>query len=67
MPKLSEARKKANKKWDDKNKARKNYIVKRSTAKGFILNLATEEDLDLLQTYINARRAALADQVKSGT
>ena len=33
MPKLTEARKKANKKWDENNKDRKNYIVKRSNYK----------------------------------
>lgn len=55
MPKLSEARKKANKKWDDKNKARKRYITKRSTAKSFILNLATKEDLKQIKEYIQQR------------
>lgn len=55
IPKLSEARKKANKKWDDKNKARKRYITKRSTAKSFILNLATKEDLKQIKEYIQQR------------
>ncbi len=45
MVKLTEARKEANKKWDENNKDRKNYIVKRSTTKNFILKLATKEDL----------------------
>lgn len=45
MAKLSEARKRANKRWDDKNKARKLYITKRSAIKSFILKLATEADL----------------------
>lgn len=50
MAKITEARAKANKKWDEKNKARKLYINKRSTAKSFILNLATEEDLAILKS-----------------
>lgn len=59
MAELSEARKKANKKWDDKNKARKLYINKRSTTKSFILNLATEEDLEQIEKYIAERRSKL--------
>ena len=59
MAELSEARKKANKKWDDKNKARKLYINKRSTTKSFILKLATEEDLEQIEKYIEERRSKL--------
>ena len=59
MAELSEAKKKANKKWDDKNKARKLYINKRSTTKSFILNLATEEDLEQIEKYIAERRSNL--------
>ncbi|BEI63957.1 hypothetical protein PND37_14130 [Lactiplantibacillus plantarum] len=53
--KLSEARIKANKKWDEKNKERKKYIVKRSTAKGFIRDYATDDDLTELLTFISDR------------
>lgn len=59
MPKLSEARRRANAKWDKKNKERKKYITKKSTAKSFILNLATEEDLDQIEKYIAQRREEL--------
>lgn len=59
MAELSEARKRANKSWDDKNKARKLYINKRSTTKSFILNLATEEDLEQIEKYIEERRSNL--------
>ena len=59
MVKLTEARKKANKKWDENNKDRKNYIVKRSTTKNFILKLATEEDLKAIESYIEERKAKL--------
>lgn len=59
MAELSEARKKANKRWDDKNKARKFYINKRSTTKSFILNFATEADLEQIEKYIEERRSNL--------
>lgn len=59
MAKITEARAKANKKWDEKNKARKLYINKRSTTKSFILNLATEEDLKNIETYIAERKTKL--------
>ena len=59
MAKITEARAKANKKWDEKNKARKLYINKRSTTKSFILNLATEEDLKNIKQYIADREKQL--------
>ncbi|GAB2065544.1 hypothetical protein L2821_02485 [Lactobacillus gasseri] len=59
MAKITEARAKANKRWDKKNKARKLYINKRSTCKSFILNLATEEDLANIEEYIAERREQL--------
>lgn len=61
MVKLTEARKKSNKKWDENNKDRKNYIVKRSTTKNFILKLATEEDLKAIESYIEERKAKLKE------
>lgn len=59
MAKVTEARAKANKKWDENNKARKLYINKRSTTKSFILNLATKEDLANIEEYIAERREQL--------
>lgn len=61
MVKLTEARKKANKKWDENNKDRKNYIVKRSTTKNFTLKLTTEEDLKAIESYIEERKAKLKE------
>lgn len=61
MVKLTEARKEANKKWDENNKDRKNYIVKRSTTKNFILKSATEEDLKAIENYIEERKAKLKE------
>lgn len=56
---ISEARKKANKKWDDKNKERMKYLRYRSYAKTFINKLSTVEDLDELSTLIEERRKEL--------
>lgn len=61
MAKLSEARKKANKKWNDNNKARMAYLNKRSSAKNFILKLATQEDLKAMEQYIEQRKKALEE------
>lgn len=42
---LSDAKKRANKKWNDKNKERMTYNRRRSDFKNFIQKIATEEDL----------------------
>lgn len=55
MNKLSEAKRKANKKWDDKNKERKAYIVKRSTARNFIKNM-DREDIEEFEQLIQERK-----------
>lgn len=59
MSKLSQARIRANKKWDNKNKDRRNYLNDRSTAKRFILKKATQEDLKQIETYIKERKEKL--------
>ena len=59
MVKLTEAKAKANKKWNQNNKERVQYINKRSATKSFILNLATEEDLKNIDTYIAERKTKL--------
>ena len=55
MSKLSEAKRKANKNWDDKNRERKNYIVKRSTARNFIKNMDFE-DIEEFEQLIQERK-----------
>lgn len=55
MNKLSESKRKANKKWDDKNKERKTYIVKRSTARNFIKNM-DREDIAEFEQLIRERK-----------
>lgn len=46
----------ANKRWADKNKEHSNYLKTRSTARSFIRNKATLEDLDELEILIKERR-----------
>ena len=61
MVRLTEARKKANKKWNQNNKERVQYINKRSATKSFILNLATEKDLKNIESYVIERKAKLKE------
>ncbi|ETI84473.1 MULTISPECIES: hypothetical protein [Streptococcus] len=42
----------ANRRWSEKNKEHKNYLSRRSNARGFIRNLATKEDLTELSKLI---------------
>ena len=59
MPELTEARKRANRKWDGANKKRKQYLNRRSVCKNFILKSATAEDLENIKEYIKEREAEL--------
>ncbi len=55
MAKLSEARIKANKKWDEKNKAKRKLYLYRSHAKTFVREIASEDDLEELRKMIDER------------
>ncbi|MGG7144376.1 hypothetical protein ACQPVP_13040 [Clostridium nigeriense] len=57
--KISEAREKANKKWNENNKEHMNYLRSRSSARSFIRNKATLEDLEELEKLIEERRKQL--------
>lgn len=57
--KLSEARIKANRKWDEKNKERTSYLRSRSSAKSFIKNKATKEDIEMLKDVMKKRLGEL--------
>lgn len=46
------AQQRANKKWNERNREHRNYMTKRSTARGFIRNHAKKEDLLELQELI---------------
>jgi hypothetical protein len=45
-----------NKKWEDKNKEKSNYLKARTAARSFIRSKATAEDIDELLKLIEERR-----------
>lgn len=49
----------ADKKWAEKNKEHKSYLKYRSTARSFIKNKATLEDLDELENLIKDKKNTL--------
>lgn len=51
----------ANQKWEDKNKEYSSYLKSRSSARSFIRNKATLEDLKELEQLIRERETALQD------
>ena len=50
-----EAQAAADKRWAEKNREHKNYLSRRSNARGFIKNLATTEDLEDLKKRIKKK------------
>ncbi|WP_346888353.1 hypothetical protein [Clostridium sp. UBA1056] len=57
--KTSEAQTKANKKWAENNKEYSSYLKSRSSAKSFIRNKATLEDLEEIEKLTAERRELL--------
>ena len=55
MAKVSEAQIRASRKWELKNKSRRQYINRRSTARNFIKKEATKEDIDELKDLLKNR------------
>lgn len=53
--KTSEAQTKANNKWVEKNREYASYLKSRSSARSFIRNKATQEDLKELKTLIEEK------------
>ena len=49
----------SNKKWEEKNKEYSSYLKSRSSARSFIKNKATLEDLEQLEEFIKKRREEL--------
>lgn len=49
----------ANKKWQEKNKARAKYLSDRSRTRSFIKNFSTEEDLTEILNLVEERRKQL--------
>ena len=60
MSKVSDSQRKAQKKYDEKNREKRTYLSQRSTSRGFIRNKATLEDLEELAELIEERKKALA-------
>lgn len=58
MSKLSEARIRNNKKWDDNNRKRKRYINNRSTARNFIKTM-NRDDIPEFEKLIKERKEKL--------
>lgn len=56
---MTDARKRANKKWAENNREHRNYLSKRSSARSFIRNHATGSDLNELEELITERRNRL--------
>ncbi|WP_172354842.1 hypothetical protein [Pseudolactococcus insecticola] len=54
--KVSEAQRKATKNWETKNREHSNYLKNRSAAKSFILKKAHEEDLKLVEEWLDERK-----------
>lgn len=59
---VSEARKRANKKWDNSNKKQMKYLRYRSYSKTFITTLANQEDLQVLKDLIKEREELLKNE-----
>lgn len=60
--KTPETVKRANKKWKESNKEKQKLYRYRSNARIFIRDMATEEDLDAILSYIEERRRLLEEQ-----
>lgn len=54
--KVSQAKRRANEKWDKANKDRVNYLKKRSAAISFIKKYALDEDLQHIEDAITERK-----------
>lgn len=59
MEEKTTAQASANKKWEEKNKEYSNYLKGRSSARSFIKNKASLEDLEELESLIKIRREEL--------
>lgn len=53
--KTAQQQKEADKRWIEKNKEHKNYLNRRSNARGFIRNWAKKEDLQELKELIEKK------------
>ena len=56
---VTDAQQKATKKWNKNNREHRNYLSKRSSARSFIRNHATMDDLNELETLIAEKKEEL--------
>lgn len=56
---MGNTRTEINKRWQSENKDYANYLKARSTARSFIKNKATKEDLEEMKILISARENML--------
>lgn len=62
VEKYTEAQKKADDKWRKENREHATYLRSRSSARSFIRNKATLEDLEELKTLIAEREKLLKEE-----
>lgn len=55
----------ANKRWSEKNPERRRYLSMRSSAKSFIRNYATEDDMQDMEALMTERRKQDKTEVRS--
>ena len=59
MRKISEAQRNADKRWREKNRDHANYLKNRTSARCFIRNRATLEDIEELKVLMEERAETL--------
>lgn len=60
--KTSEAQRKADKRWREKNREHANYLKNRTSARCFIRNRATLEDIEELKELLRLRAEVLSKE-----
>ena len=60
--KTSEAQRKADKRWREKNREHANYLKNRTSARWFIRNKATLEDIEELKELLRLRAEVLSKE-----
>lgn len=62
MRKTSEAQRNADKRWREKNREHANYLKNRTSARCFIRNKATLEDIEELKELLRLRAEVLSKE-----
>jgi len=62
MRKTSEAQRNADKRWREKNREHANYLKNRTSARCFIRNKATLEDIEELKELLRVRAEVLSKE-----